>query len=138
MDNNSHVSLGSVTEDSMFDGTTYHKQIYEMSSSDYSTEQKSSVYRGPTTPAKFLNKGVHLGSCSEGRRPRSAGEFLTPRAGESHSEWEQIIDEDGNNIQPSPKPSLQSASQVRLIILAMFYFIISLVLTIVTVVAIFV
>ena len=127
MDNNGRgVKLVSDNEDFMFTSTTFSK-----SSVNGSTEEKSDTNRGPTTPTKRQTKTRRY---SEGGWPRSAGNIFTPRGGE----WEQVIEDDGNHIQSSSTTSLQSASQVRLVILDVFPFIISLVLITVTVVQIFV
>ena len=125
MDNNNrHVNMSSDTEDLRSAGTAFSK-----SSANCSTEEKSDMNRGPTTPAKRQTKALRY---SEGAKPGGAGDILTPRGGE----WEQVFEDDYNHIQSNPKTSLQSASQVRLIILGVFPFIISLVLIIVIVIKI--
>ena len=126
MDNNEpHVNLSSDTKDLRSAGTAFSKY-----SANGSTEEKCGMNRGLTMPTKRQTKA---GYYSEGGWPRSAGDIWTPRGGE----WEQIIEDDYNHIQSSSTTSLQSASQVRLIILGVFPFIPSLVLIIVTVIQIF-
>ena len=123
--NDPHVNLSSDTEDLRSAGTAFSK-----SSGNCSTEEKSDMNRGPTTPAKRQTKALRY---SEGAKPGGAGDILTPRGGE----WEQVIEDDYNHIQSSSKTNLQSVSQVRLIILGVLPFIISLVLITVTFVQIF-
>ena len=86
MANDRHTNVGSDNEDVVFTG-----RVFRQSSGNCSSEHKSGISRGPTTPAKPQTKPR---SYSEDGRPRSAGDIFTPRGGK----WEQIIDEHGNNI----------------------------------------
>ena len=97
MDSN-YEQTGFFTTDSVSGGASG----YARSPSKYSREGKFSDYGGTAPTKRRESRG--------GETPRSRG------GGRRKSEWEQVMDEDGNIVRFNPKLGLLSAPDVRPII----------------------